>query len=155
MKKILFALVAMFMAISASAQPQGQGQRQQMSPEDMAKRQATQMKETVNLTDAQYEKIYNYYLGENKIQQARRDSMRAAGVQPGQGGQRQGFNREEMQKRQEEELKAIKAILTEEQFAAYQKAQEERRARMGQRGQGGQGGQGGQFGGQRRQRQQN
>ena len=156
MKKILFALVAMFMTLSVSAQFQG-GQRQQMTPEDMAKRQADQIKETCKVNDDQYKKLYDYFLGESKAQTARMDSIRKAmqeGGQQAQPGQRGGFNREEMQKRQEAQLKVLKGILTEEQMAAYTKAQEERRARMGQR-QGGQGGQGGQgFGGQRRQREQ-
>ena len=156
MKKILFALVAMFMTVAASAQGFGGGQRMQMNPEDMAKRQADQIKETCQVNDDQYKKLYDYFLNESKVQVARMDSIRKANegqqAQPGQG-MRGGFNREEMQKRQEAQLNVLKGILTEEQFAAYQKAQEERRARMGQRGQGGQGGQG--FGGgQRRQRQQ-
>ena len=155
MKKIFFALVAMMMTLSISAQFQGGGMRQ-MNPEDMAKRQADQIKETCKVNDDQYKKLYDYYLAESKAQVARMDSIRKAmeaGGQQAQPGQRGGFNREDMQKRQEAQLKVLKGILTEEQMAAYTKAQEERRARMGQRGQGGQGGQG--FGGgQRRQRQQ-
>lgn len=155
MKKLFFALVAMFMTMSVSAQFQGGGMRQ-MNPEDMAKRQADQIKETCKVNDDQYKKLYDYFLGESKAQVARMDSIRKAmeaGGQQAQPGQRGGFNREDMQKRQEAQLKVLKGILTEEQMTAYTKAQEERRARMGQRGQGGQGGQG--FGGgQRRQRQQ-
>lgn len=153
MKKLFFALVALFMTISASAQFQGGGMRQ-MNPEDMAKRQADQIKETCKTNDEQYKKLYDYFLGESKAQVARMDSIRKAmeaGGQQAQPGQRGGWNREDMQKRQEAQLKVLKGILTEEQMAAYTKAQEERRARMGQRGQG-QGGQG--FGGQRRQREQ-
>ncbi len=155
MKKLFFALVALFVTMTASAQFQGGGMRQ-MNPEDMAKRQADQIKETCKVNDDQYKKLYDYFLGESKIQVARMDSIRKAMQEGGQQaqGQRQGFNREDTQKRQEAQLKVLKGILTEEQMAAYTKAQEERRARMGQR-QGGQGGPGQGFGGgQRRQREQ-
>ena len=67
-----------------------------------------------------------------------------------QSGGRPQFNREEMHKQQEATTKALKGILTAEQYKAYEKAQQERRQRFGQGGQGGFGpGQGGRPGGQR------
>lgn len=128
----------MFVTLSASAQFPGGGM--QFNPEDMAKRQADQIKETCKVNDEQYKKIYDYYLGETKTMMARMDSiMKANNGQPQMG--MGGFNREDMQKRQEAQIKVLKGILTEEQFAAYQKAQEERRQRFMQNGGG--------FGGQR------
>lgn len=134
MKKFMMALVAMFLTISASAQ------FPQFKPEDMAKRQADQMKETCKLDDGQYKKVYDYLLGESKAMMARMDSiMNANGGQMGMGA----FDPADMQKRQEAQNKALKPILTEDQFKAYQKAQQERMERMRQ------GGFGGGFGGQR------
>lgn len=130
MKKFLLAITAMFATMSMSAQ------FPQFKPEDMVKRQVDQMKETCKLDDAQYKKVFDYMLAQNKAMMARMDSIRNA------GGQMQ-FDPADMQKRQEEQNKALKAILTEEQFAAYQKAQQERMERMRQ------GGFGGGFGGQR------
>ena len=56
------------------------------------------------------------------------------------GGDRPQFDREGMQKRQDAQREALKAILTPEQFEKYEKAEAERRSRRG-------GGFGGGFGG--------
>lgn len=121
------AVAALFMTLSMSAQ------FPQFKPEDMVKRQVDQMKETCKLDDAQYKKVYDVMLAQTKTMMARMDSIRNA------GGQMQ-FDPADMQKRQEEQNKALKAILTEEQFNAYQKAQQERMERMRQGGFGGFGG---------------
>ncbi|MBQ0020804.1 MAG: DUF4890 domain-containing protein [Bacteroidales bacterium] len=140
MKKLFFALVAMFMTLTASAQFQ-------FNPEDMAKRQADRIKEDCQLNDDQYKKVLDYYTAESKAMMARMDSIRnAGGMQQGQGQGRRGWNREEMQKRQEAQEKVLKGILTEEQFTTYKKVQEERMARRRQGG-----GFGGGFGGGQRQ----
>ncbi len=125
MKKVLLAIVAVMMTASVSAQ------RREFKPEEMATRQATQIKETCSTSDEQYNALYKLFLDNANKMKAQRDSISAAG-----GDLRQGFDRETWRKRQEEQNAAIKAILTEEQFAAYQKANEERRQRMGQRGNG-------------------
>lgn len=124
MKKIMIAVMALFMSVAASAQ------FPQFNPEDIAKRQADQMKETCKLDTAQYKKVYDYYLGNMKTMMARMDSIRNS------GGQMQ-FNPGDMQKMQEQQNKALKAILNEEQFKAYEKAQQERMERMRQGGFGG------------------
>lgn len=111
----------MFVTMTASAQFGN------FNPEDMAKRQADQAKETCKLDDAQYKKVLELFTNQTKQMMARMDSIRNA------GGQMQ-FDPADMQKRQEEQNKALKAILTEEQFKAYQKAQEERMARFRQGG---------------------
>lgn len=128
MRKFIFAVAASFLVLTISAQ---QFNRQKMTPEDMAKRQMTLVNEACKLTEEQQTKVYDYYLQQNKAMQARRDSLRAAGGN--QSGKRQGFNREEMEKRQAEQTKVLKSILTDEQYEAYVKALEERRARRGNR----------------------
>lgn len=125
MKKICLALMAALMTVSVSAQ------RREFKPEEMATRQATSIKETCSTTDEQYDALYKLFLDSANKMKAQRDSIAAAG-----GDFRQGSDRETWRKRQEQQNAAIKAILTEEQWAAYQKANEERRQRMGQRGNG-------------------
>lgn len=129
MKKILFSLLVMFVTIGASAQ----GQRREFNPEDMAKRQAERVKEACNTTDEQYTAIYNLYLEQAMKQKAERDSIMAAGN----NNERPRFNREDMEKRRNEMNEKIKAILTADQYKAYEEAQKQMRERRGQRGGGG------------------
>ncbi len=133
MKKLFFALVAMFVTMTAAAQFPGGGM--QFKPEDMAKRQADRVKEVCKVNDDQYKKVYDYFLGSTKQMMARMDSIMNQG-----GGQMPAFDPADMQKRQEAQTKALKAILTEDQYKAYAKDQEERMARMRQGGFGGFGG---------------
>ena len=106
----------------------GGGQFQMPKPEEMATRRADQVKEQVKdagqLTDEQYKKVYDLYLKQSKDMQAKMSE----------GGGMGGFNMEEMQKQQEATNKALKEILSEEQFKAYQKAQEEMMKRFQQGG---------------------
>lgn len=110
--------------ISVCASAQGFG-GQQFNPEDMAKRQAVMLKDSCGLNDEQYKAVEKLYLDQSKqMQKMMEEAMQNGG---GMGG---GFNMEEMQKRQQAFDKALKAVITEEQFAKYQKMQENRRARM-------------------------
>lgn len=138
MKKIIFAFVAFMMTTSMMAQQFGQ--RREFKPEDMATRQATELKDSCSLNEEQYTAVYNLYLEQSK-------QMQAAMQQGGQG-QRQQFDREAMQKRQEEFNGKLKAILTEEQYARYEQMQKNRMQRWnrGQQGRGQGRGQGGQRG---------
>lgn len=122
MKKIYLTLIAMVMSLGMMAQ------MPQFSPEDMATRQATQIKEACKLSDEQYKSVYELMLNNSKQMMARMDSIRNAG-----GDMRQSFDMEAMRKQQEKQNAAIKALLTEEQAAAYDKFQAERRQRFGQR----------------------
>jgi len=140
MKKILFVLAAVLFTLGAQAQGQGQRQRREFNPEEMATRQATQMKENLKVNDEQYKALYDLYLVQANEMKAQRDSMMAR-RQQGQQGQRPQLDREAYQKRRDEMQAKIKAILTEEQYAAYEKMQSERRQRGFRGGQGGQGGQ--------------
>ncbi|MCR4836713.1 MAG: hypothetical protein K5899_10100 [Bacteroidaceae bacterium] len=169
MKKLVFAFVAMMIATCSFAQaPQGGfgGGMGQFNPEDMAKRQADQLKTTCELNDEQYKKVKDYYVEQSKAQMEQMQKM----MQGGQGGGQQmdmEAMRKQMQERQEAQNKFLKGVLTEDQFKKYETAQAERRRQFqgmggqggpqgqrpqGQRPQGGQGGFGGGFpGGQRQQ----
>ena len=109
----------------------GGGQFQMPKPEEMATRRADQMKEQVKdagqLSDEQYKKVYDLFLKQAQEQQARMKEAQEKGERP-------QFNREDMQKQQEATNKALKEILSEEQYKAYQKAQEEMMKRFQQGG---------------------
>ena len=111
-------------------------------PEDMAKRQADRLKEQLELTQVQYDSIYNYYLASSKEQAARREQMQNGGQMPGEGDMQAMM--EQMQKQRQAQEAKIKSFLTDDQKKKYDEAQEQRRQQRQQ--QGGQGGFGG-FGG--------
>lgn len=139
MKKIILIAIAFTMALTSFAQ----GQRRQFTPESMAERSAGEIKRVSNVTDDQYSKLYDLFLASGKKMMTERDSIQAAG-----GDFRQSFSREKMQQRQDAQKAAIKNILTDEQYAAYEKYLEERRQNRNRQGfgnrQGGpRGGQGG------------
>jgi len=112
MRKILLTC-CLLLGIATLSRAQGGGQR--MSPEDRAKNLQTQLK----LTDDQTAKVTVIY----KAQMAKVDSLRNAGAD------RSSF-RPLMQATNDQ----IKALLTPEQAAAFQKMMDERRARMQQGG---------------------
>ena len=134
MKKFFFSMMLAAISLTSFAQ-QGGGQRREFKPEDQSTRRANQVKEAAKTTDEQYQKVYDLFLKQAQEQQARMKEAQEKGERP-------QFNREDMQKQQEATTAALKEILTEEQYAAYEKAQQERRQRMGQGGGFG-GGQGG------------
>ena len=115
MRKFLL-ICCVLLGITAVSRAQGGGQRR--SPEERAKMLQTQLK----LTDDQTAKVTAIY----QAQTVRIDSVRNA------GGDRSAF----MPIIQSTNEK-IKAILTPDQAAAYQKMMDERRARMQQGGGGG------------------
>lgn len=125
MRKLIFGLVALFVATFAFAQPQ-------FNPEDMAKMRADRIKETCKTTDAQYKKIYDYFVKESKAMMEQ--------FQNNQGGGPGGFDMEAMQKRMQEQEKFLKGVLDADQYKKYD--EEQQRMRQG----GGPGGFGGGFG---------
>ena len=145
MKKILFAIAALMVSTMSFAQGFGGGfgGGQSMNPEDMAKRQADRLKEQLELTQVQYDSIYNYYLASSKEQAARREQMQNGGGQMPAEGDMQAMM-EQMQKQRQAQEAKIKSFLTDDQKKKYDEAQEQRRQQRQQ--QGGQGGFGG-FGG--------
>ncbi len=111
MKKILL-MCCFLVGITAVSRAQG-GQRR--TPEERAKMLQTQLK----LTDDQTAKITAIYVA----QTAKMDSVRNA-----------GGDRSAMMPLMQAANDRIKAILTPDQAAAYQKMMDERRARMQQGG---------------------
>ena len=128
MKKLFLTMMVAMISLTSFAQFGG-GQFQMPKPEEMATRRADQVKEQVKdagqLTDDQYKKVYDLYLQQSKDMQAKMNEG---------GGGFGAFNMEDMQKQQEATNKALKEILSEEQFKAYQKAQEEMMKRFQQGG---------------------
>ena len=131
MKKIILTLMMAVVSLSSFAQFGG-GQFS-FKPEDMATRRADQIKENVKdvaqLSDEQYKKVYDLFLKQAKDMDAKMKEAQGNG-----GGGFGGFNMEDFQKQQEATDKALKEILNEQQYAAYQKAQEEMRKRFQQGG---------------------
>ncbi|TWR25964.1 periplasmic heavy metal sensor [Mucilaginibacter achroorhodeus] len=108
MKKIMM-ICLLVLGVSAVSHAQG---RMRMSPEERVK----QMKEKLNLTDDQTTKITAIYQAQAKSM----DSLRNAG----------GDMRSQMRPMMQATNDKVKAILTPEQAAAWQKEMDERRARM-------------------------
>ena len=134
MKKLFLTMMVAMISLTSFAQFGG-GQRREFKPEDQATRRADQVKEAAKTTDEQYKKVYDLFLKQAQEQQAKMKEAQDKGERP-------QFDREAMQKQQEATNAALKEILSEEQYAAYEKAQQERRQRFGQGG-GRPGGQGG------------
>lgn len=130
MKKILVILSAMLLTIGAQAQNQMRGRA--MEPKEQATRQMQRIHEICKTSAEQDSAMYKLFLADANEMKAMRDSLRAAGQQ-GQG-QRMNFNRGDWQKRQEKTQAALKAILSAEQFEAYDKSVKEMMQRWGQRG---------------------
>lgn len=125
MKKFFLTMMVAAISLTSFAQQFGGGQRREFKPEDMATRRADQVKEAAQTTDEQYKKVYDLFLKQSKDMQAKMSEG---------GGGFGAFNMEDMQKQQEATNKALKEILSEEQYKAYQKAQEEMMKRFQQGG---------------------
>jgi len=118
MKKFLL-MCCFLVGITAISRAQGGGMR--MSPEDRAKQLQTQLK----LTDDQTAKITAIY----KTMSVKMDSLRTAGA-----------DRSAMRPLMQASNDQVKAVLTADQAAAYQKMMDEMRARRQQGGGNGGGG---------------
>lgn len=110
-------------SIVSLSKAQGGGGRMRMSPADQAKNLQTKL----SLTDDQTAKITAIYTE----QATKRDSVMKAA-----NGDRQAMMAAMMPMRKATNDK-IKALLTKDQVAAFDKMEEEMRARMGNRGGGG------------------
>ncbi len=120
--------MAMAFTVSISAQSQ-KGERREMNVEEMATRQAKQVKSAcTTLSDEQYNAIYKVYLNQAQQRKAERDSLKALG-----NNSRPKMDRSAMQARQEKVNEQIKAILTADQYAAFEKVQKNSQNRMKQR----------------------
>lgn len=119
----MLGLLALVLTTCAFAQGPGQRPQRQMDPEEMAKMQADRIKEACATTDAQYKKLYDYFLEEGKKMTEQMQQNRGGG--PGLG------NREEMQKRMQAQEDFIKGVLNEDQFKKYQEQRQNRRGGFG------------------------
>jgi len=118
-KTAIMSLMLVFGVSAANAQ-----MGQMPSPEEMAKFQADQMKQTVNLNDDQYNKVLVIY--------------KESGEKIGklfEGGGQPDFSK--MGEIQEEQNKKFKEILTPEQYKKWDEYQQEMRKNMGGFGGGG------------------
>ncbi len=120
MKKLLLMC---FFLIGIATITRAQGGYQRKSPADQAKELQTQL----SLTDDQTSKITAIL----QTQATKRDSIRTAS-----NGDRDAMM-QAMRPLMQATAAQIKAVLTSDQAAAYQKMQDERRARMQQGGGGG------------------
>lgn len=110
---------------------QGQGQGQRMSIEDRQKQEITWMKENLKITEDQEKKI----VALNKVAQEQMQKMRQqreAGAEVDRDAMR-----EQMRAAREKHQTELKSILSEEQYAKFQKMQDERREKMRQSRNGG------------------
>lgn len=119
--------------------------REVPSPEKAAQRITDQMQKELQLTDKQYKKVYKLNLKEQKkIFSTRLAGMRPpmpmgeGGMMPGMGGGRPPMggpgmphmakdSAEELQKAAASKEKKLKKILTEEQFAKWQRMRDEQK----------------------------
>lgn len=149
MKKLVLTMIAMVtMSLSAMAQDTAQVRRQ-FNPEQMAKMRTDAVVMKYGLNDDQAKKLLDLntrFAGKirpmgpmggqrrggqrmqgDRPQRMNPDSLRAQGQRRGQGQRGGGFNREEMQKNMEDYNNELKAILTPEQYEAYQKDEQQNR----------------------------
>ncbi|MBR4995028.1 MAG: DUF4890 domain-containing protein [Alistipes sp.] len=173
LKVLAVAIALTFSGVAMAQAPQApqQGerpQRQRMTPEQMAKSQTERYAKSLDLSEEQQKKLYDYNLNRMKEQQKQREEMRAQRGQQGQGqrpdfmnmsdADREAFmkqRQEEQKAREAAEDKAMKGILTEAQYKKWQKLKKQQEMRMRQQmqermqnggGFGGPGGPGGQGG---------
>lgn len=143
MKKFFIAIMALTMTLGVYAQdsignarPERREsnrpgrQRREFTPEEVAAKQAMDLKEKIEgISNQQYEQIYAIYLWRAQESKHERDSIMANRKE----GERPQMNREKMQQRENVVVDALKLILDEKQYAAYEKLQNEQRQRMRQR----------------------
>lgn len=127
MRKIMIALMAMMITIGASAQ-QKSGERREFNAEEMATRQADEVKKACSTTDEQYAAIYKLYLEQANEMKAERESAKSSS-----DSKPEKKDMSAMKEKREKLNSQIKAILTDEQFTAFQKIKKNKRG-------GGQGG---------------
>ena len=125
MKRIGLFLIAILVGTAFSSAQPGTDRRN-FDPEEMAKRQTAQLDEVLDLTGDQEKQVYGLMLETRTKMRELREKNRSG------GGGFEGM-REEFGKIREEENAKMKEILTEDQWAKYEKYMEERRARWNER----------------------
>ena len=114
-KLFVAAALAIAGAFNANAQ---MGGGFQMDPDGIAKMIADDMKQTVKLYDTHYKEVAELYTAQMKDM----EKQFSSGQMP---------DMEAMQKQQEEQTKKLKAILTKDQFEAWDKHQKEMMQQFG------------------------
>ena len=118
MKKNFFRTAIMSLALVLGVNIANAQMGKMPSPDEMAKMQADQMKQTVNLTDDQYNKVLVVYKeGSEKMQK-----MFQGGGQP---------DMSEFGKMQEEQNKKLQEILTPEQYKKWDEHMQQMRQQWG------------------------
>ncbi len=130
MKRLSFLITVAFFAFSTSQAIAQQGGNRNIKPEDRARQMTDRIKADVQLTDAQYEKVYALNLKQvEEMQEARKNAAAQ------QGDRREAFRT--MQKNREDELAKI---LSAKQMQQYQEAQQKNAEKAKERrGKGGRG----------------
>ena len=118
MKKNFFRTAIMSLALVLGVNIANAQMGQMPSPDEMAKMQADQMKQTVNLTDDQYNKVLVVY----KEQGEKMQKMFQDGGQP---------DMSEFGKMQEEQNKKLQEILTPEQYKKWDEHMQQMRQQWG------------------------
>lgn len=122
MKKFgIILLSIMLVSLSGIAQPRDE---RNADPEQIARRQTDQLKDTLALNEEQEQKVYELNLETGQKMRALRDEIQGSDV---------GSIREKMGEIREEQNEKMKEILTEEQWKKYEKYLEARQARWQQR----------------------
>ncbi|WP_321995921.1 hypothetical protein [Draconibacterium orientale] len=119
MKRLAFLLVAVLIGTTV-AMAQNRGGQRQFDPEEMAKRQTEQFKTELELNDTQAENMEKVLLKSYNEMTTLRQEMT--------GEEDRTKMREKMTEWRANQQKELKKILTDEQFAKYEKLMEERRA---------------------------
>ena len=128
MKKLGLLLLSVFVFTAVTmAQRPGMGD---FDPKEMAKRQTDELTEVLDLNKEQQKKVLLINTESGEKMAKMREKM-------SDGGDRTAM-REEMTKIRDIQNKALKDVLTEEQYKKYEKYLEERRGNRGRAGGGGQ-----------------
>ena len=105
----------------------GMGGPGNFDPAAFVDRQMEELKEGLELSDDQEKQVREILTAGSETMRKAREEMQDG------GGDFEGM-REKMQQMREEQNQKIKAVISEEQFAKYEKIQQERRERMRQGG---------------------
>ncbi len=127
MKKLGFLLMVIFLGTTVSMAQNRSWQNS--TPEESAKKSTETLKEKLGLKADQEKQVYALNLKSAKEMVEMRKGM---GMQGG-GGDRDAM-RAKFTKMREDTSKAMKQILSKDQYVKYEKYLEERRASRGQRG---------------------
>jgi len=148
MKRFVLALAAvMMLSLTVNAQDNHRRQGRQMSKEEMIQRRTDRLAEDLGLNDSQKaallklnteyaDKLGNGMRPRTGVRKERTDSVKKE--RP--SAEQMQKLREEMQATRDSYNAELKKIVTEEQYAKYEKLQKERMQRFGNRQRGGRGG---------------